>query len=443
MVRFKTCFTARVCIFIICCVFLSSGAQAAHDPLIEILIRKGVLTEEEARQVEREAVALEKQRQEEVVEEVRHDVIPKPLRGLKFRMLSYLDYSTGSHPASEDSQNSYNQFAIKRGYFRVDKEIAPWLAAHLTYDVHQESGGDWKARLKYLYAEFRPGDLGFFTDNRAEAGMGHIPWLDFEEHVNPYRCQGTMAVERAGTFNSADTGLNIRGNLGGRLDDARSTVGNHHYDGRWGTWHLGVYNGSGYHDKEKNGNKVIEGRLTVRPLPEMLPGLQFSYFGLDGEGNEDMTGEGYPDYQVHLGMMSFQHPRFILTTQYFVTHGNKKGSWYDPADGDALWTQGTSVFANFRPPIYGFLPSLDKKINFFLRYDWIDRDKNDKIAVDTSYNMYIVGGAWEVFKGNYLLMDYEWTTFGDDFGTGKSSLPVPGNNPGNENKFQMVYQLKF
>lgn len=49
-------------------------------------------------------------------------------------------------------------------------------------------------RLKYLYAELRPPDAGPFTDMKSEIGMGHIPWLDFEEHINPYRCQGTMPL---------------------------------------------------------------------------------------------------------------------------------------------------------------------------------------------------------------------------------------------------------
>jgi hypothetical protein len=422
--------------------FTAAAAQAAHDPLIEVLIRKGILTEEEARQVEQEAAAMEKERQEQVVEEVRHEVIPKPLRGLRLRMLSYLDYSIGENNNGSGERDSYNKFAITRGYFRVDKEIVPWLHAHLTYDVHQDGDGDWKTRLKYLYAEFRPGDFGFFTDNKAELGMGHIPWLDFEEHINPYRCQGTMAIERAGTFNSADIGLSTRGNLGGRLDDARSTVGNHHYDGRWGSWHVGIYNGSGYHSKEHNNNKVFEGRLSLRPLPDILPGLQFSGFALNGEANNKNTYGDFPDYQAYIGMMSFQHPRLIFTTQYITTRGNKDGTWLD-GSGHALWTQGTSVFLNVKPPIYGFAPSLDRKISLFVRYDWMDRDKSDKVADDTSYSMYIFGSAWEVFKGNYLLMDYELTTYGDDFGYNKKQAPSPGLNPDDEHKFQMVYQLQF
>jgi len=438
--KFTTGIMVSACLF-----FMASGVSAAsnvHDPLVEVLIRKGILTEQEALEIEKEAEILQEQRKQEVAAEAKQKAVPKALKGMKFRMRSYLDYSVGNHPEPDDGQSGYNRFAITRGYFRVDKTMTPWLGAHITTDVHQNSDGDWMVRLKYMYAQFTPSDLGFFTNMKSEIGMSHIPWLDFEEHLNPYRCQGTMAIERAGTFNSADLGVSIRGNFGGKLENAEALLGNHHYNGRWGSWHIGVYNGSGYHDKEDNPNKPFEARLTFRPFPDSFPGLQISGFGLTGGGNERTEYGNYPDYQAYIGMLSYQSPRIIMTSQYITTQGNKDGSWYDDT-GKALWTQGVSLFANYKPPIGAFFPLLDKKFNLFCRYDWMDRDKNDKIADDTAYNMYIMGAAWEVFKGNYILMDYEWTKYGSDFGAKKSSIPDPGRNNGNEDKFQMVYQLKF
>ncbi len=417
------------------------GSQ--YDPLLEVLMKKGIISAQEAAEIEKEARQLEEQKTKQLTNEIKKDAVPKALKGLKFRMLAYLDYSAGEAASSHGGQKSYNRFTIKRGYFRVDKKINSWAAAHLTYDVHQDEYGDWKTRLKYLYAQFKPHDLGLLTNMKSEFGLGHIPWLDFEEHVNPYRCQGTMAIERAGTFNSADLGISIRGYFAGELEDAKAKTGNHHYAGRYGSWHLGVYNGSGYHAKEDNGNKVVEGRITIRPLPDLIPGLQFSYFGLYGEGNHRAEQNGdYPDYQVHMGYASFEHPRIIATAQYFVTEGNKDGKWLKP-NGDALWTENYSFFLNVKPPVYGISPWLDRKLNFFFRYDHVDRDKDNKIASDATYDMYIGGGALELVHGNYLLMDYEYTNYGDDFGNKKSSAPSPDNRPGNEHKFQMVYQLKF
>ncbi len=418
-------------------------AGSTYDPLLQVLIKKGIITEKEAAEIQQEAGRIKKQLQKETAKQVQKEAVPKPLRGLKFQMLSYLDYSAGEKPQSSGGQKSYNRLAIKRGYFRVTKKITSWMGGHLTYDVYQDGDGDWKNRLKYLFAYFKPHDLGLLTEMKAEVGLGHIPWLDFQEHVNPYRCQGTMPIERAGTFNSADLGLSLRGNFGGELEDADIRTGNHHYAGKLGSWHMGVYNGSGYHSKENNGNKVVEGRLTLRPLPELIPGLQLSYFGLYGEGNNksDINGD-YPDYQVQMGYISYEHPRVILTGEYFVTEGNKDGKWLKP-NGDALWTENYSFFVNVKPPVSAMSPWLDRKLNLFFRYDHVDRDKDNKIADDATYDMYIGGGALEVVHGNYILMDYEYTDFGDDFGNEKSAAPDPDNNPGNEHKFQMVYQLKF
>ena len=89
-------------------------------------------------------------------------------------------------------------------------------------------------------------------------------------------------------FSSADIGVNIRGNFGGQLANAKEITGNAGYDGRYGSWHLGVYNGCGYSSAETNyQNKVPEYRVTIRPLPDLLPGFQATYFGLYGQGNSN------------------------------------------------------------------------------------------------------------------------------------------------------------
>jgi hypothetical protein len=155
--------------------------------------------------------------------------IPEALEGLSLSGLAYVDYSNGVQPEPGDGDKSYNDFTLTRGYITLQKTMLPWMSARFTLDIHKESDtGDYNERVKYLYAELRPADIGFLTQMKSEIGLGHIPWLDFEEHINPYRCQGTMAIERAHVFNSADTGISIRGNLGGRLEDAKAKTGNSH-----------------------------------------------------------------------------------------------------------------------------------------------------------------------------------------------------------------------
>ncbi len=407
------------------------------DPLLRVLIKKGILTADEAVQVQAEAKALEEADKQEMVKAVEEKGagVPKGLKDLSIGMLAYVDYSNGQKPLAGGKSDSFNQFSLTRGYLNIKKQLTPWFGVRYTPDITQDDTGDYKFRTKYLYGEFKPGDLGLLTDIKSEVGIGHIPWLDFEEHINPYRCQGTMPIERAGTFNSADAGVSLMGDLGGKLADAEVKTGSHYYNGQYGSWHVGVYNGSGYHAKENNNNKAVEGRLTIRPLPADIPGLQLSYFGIYGEGNKEYNGE-IPDYIVNLGMLSYQHPWFTVTGQYFTTQGNAKGTWVD-AKNDALATAGYSLFGDMK------LPVLEKKLSVFGRWDHFDADADEELAPEAAYDLCLAGLVYDVYKGNLMMLAYETTDYEDDFGPKKGDNPIPGNNLGDDHKVQIVYQLKF
>jgi hypothetical protein len=409
-----------------------------RDPLIDILIRKGVITKQEAEEIEKEAGELENQRQEKIVKEIKDKklAVPKGLKGVKVGMLGYVDYSYGDEPEPSGGESDLNRFKVTRTYLTVKKEILPWFHARVTLDAHQDDTEDFKVRLKYYYAELRPSAFGFLTDMKSEVGMGHGPWLDFEEHINPYRCQGTMAIERAGTFNSADLGISLRGYFGGKLEDAEEKTGSHYYDGHYGSWHVGVYNGPGYHASEKNNNKVIEGRFTLRPLPEVIPGLQLTYLGYFGEGNDDSNPAGdFPDYEVNLGMLSYQNPCLTFTAQYFLTEGNMKGTWVD-LQGDALDTKGYSIFTNVK------LPVLEKKLSLFGRYDYFDQDDDSVIVSDADFDLYNVGLAYNFYKSNLVMLVYETTDYGENAGK-KGKLPGSSTDLGDDSRVQVVLQIKF
>jgi len=405
-----------------------------QNGLLRILQDKGVLTSSEVTRIN---AGGEKKGQPQNKE--KH---PAALQGLSIGLLGFIDYSAGKKAEAGNTSSNYNNFGLTRGYLTVKKKINPWLSARITTDIHRDStagagtNGDYTLRLKYLYAEMKPHDIGPFTAIKMEVGQGHNPWLDFEEHVNPYRVQGTMAVERAGIFNSADLGVSLRGNFGGRLKDAKALTGNSHYNGLYGSWHIGLYNGAGYHGEEANGNKAIEGRLTVRPLPDTLPGLQASYLGMYGEGNKDASPLNNPDFSINLEMLSYEHPLFILTGQYFQTSGNASGSWTAGPNNNSLDTKGYSLFGRVR------LPVINENLSVFGRYDHFDEDADHVIADNTAYDLYIGGLSYDIAKGNQLLFCYETTDFEVNAGR-KHKTPTLGNNLGDEQKIQIAYQLEF
>jgi hypothetical protein len=407
---------------------LKREEENGDDSLLEKLHQKRILTDEEYQELKRE----EENGDESEEREKRLGKLLKYLEGLQIGTLSYVDFSGGER----NDGNSFNRFTITRGYINIKWRLTPWLGFRITPDAHQDASGDFELRLKYLYAEFRPPDLCFFTDMKSEVGIGHMPWLDFEEHINPYRVQGTMFIERARTFNSADVGVSLRGLFGGQLDSEYQDEVSHYYPGRWGSWHFGVYNGGGYHANERNDNKIPEWRISLRPIPDLLPGLQVHYFGLYGKGNRENVSE-FPDYRVNLAMLSYQNQWITFTGQYARTRGNNSGSLVVPGTDDALRGEGYSFFFNTK------LPLCDRKLSAFARYDHFDPDRTNRVtAGDDSYHLANAGLAWEFFGHWMLLLAYERIMYEDNNG-GLGAVPGPNMNLAHDWRVQTALQIKF
>lgn len=337
--------------------------------------------------------------------------------------LWYISYQQGDAYAQVPGETAdYSQFRIKRGYINIQAELQPWLDVRVTPDVVQDQTGDVKVRIKYLYARFKTRGVGILQKPYAQFGVVHMPWLDFEEHVNRFRMQDTMFMERNNLFNSADIGFILGSNFGPDLPGEYRNEVNGSYAGRYGSWQFGVYNGGGFTASEKNNNKVVEARGTVRPLPGSLPGLQLSLFGVHGKGNlpEPPPPAMLPDYDVLAGMVSYEHQYFVLTGQWYGGEGNAAGTAVRP-DGTARPQQGSSYFGELR---------FTGKRNFSLigRYDRFKTDTGD--TQSDLQQRWIVGFAWQMFKNNYWLVDYDRLSH--------SLVEVP-----NEDRFQVTLQISF
>ena len=439
------------------------AASGIEDPLLRILVRKGILTEEEAREIKREAeaeAAREKQARIRAEREKRE-------KAVKVGTLTYLDYSNGYGPFDGGKEDGRSYFAVTRGYLNFKKRINPWLSFRFTPDIHDRNGS-YELRVKYAYAQFDLPDLGILTHLKAEFGQGHFPWLDFEEHINPYRMQGTMAREFFGTFNSADRGISLAGNLGGKLDGdfVRQLTAHYplfnHYAGKYGTFWLSYMNGAGYHGDEVNENKALEGRLTLRPFPHStsgplpLAGLQFSYFFVRGEGNNDNLSWD-PDYSVDLFMLSYQHPWFVVYAQYSTSTGNNDGKWVVDTDGDGLKdteldTKCWSLFADVVLPVFG------EKLHLFGRYDRFDPNDGERFwdgrrwVSDSSDEAehYMLGLAYYLTGKNILMLNFEWINYDRNYRISKDTFSGwgkydPEGTDGLEDGFrvQTVLQISF
>jgi hypothetical protein len=380
----------HVFVLCLCAMLLVAGMAIAadtQDAVVNKLVEKGVLTKEEAA-----SLMGEQQKESKDLEG-----IIKALKGFKFGLLWYLSYQNGER-GDNDNGTGYSQFTIKRGYLTVKKDFLPWLTSRMTLDVTtvkddaaDDYTGSLAVRIKYMYGQFNLPDFAFLTKPFIEFGQVHMPWLDFEENLNWYRCQDTMFVERNNTFNSADVGINFVSLFGGLINEEYQKKVNSAYPGRYGSMALSLMNGAGYHAAENNGNKVLEGRLTVRPLPDIVPGLQLSYFGITGKSNQTTDP---PEWQVNLGFVSFEHEYVVLTGQYYWGKGNQSGA-------DEFKKDGYSFFTELKP---------HKKFSIIGRYDYFNPNKDQK---DDENRRYIAGVAYHLDKQhmNMILLDYDMVDY--------------------------------
>ncbi|MEA1867308.1 MAG: selenite/tellurite reduction operon porin ExtI [Thermodesulfobacteriota bacterium] len=111
-----------------------------QDPLIDILIRKGILTEEEAEKVQKEAVVLKKQRRQEV-QEAAKGIKNKQARGEIgcWTQVWYQFVKDG-----KDDGGDLNDFMARRFYLYLKGDITPYFSffTHIAADRIGQDGLD-------------------------------------------------------------------------------------------------------------------------------------------------------------------------------------------------------------------------------------------------------------------------------------------------------------
>ena len=287
-------------------------------------------------------------------------------------------------------ENRYeNEFTIKRAYITFRQELSPKIDVRFTQDVSiDESGdgeGDIELRLKYAYANYRTPDFGILQASSLRFGVVDRPWIDFEQDINDYRAQKSMFLDQNDFLSSADYGLTFKTSLGPALDAPLSSN-----PGRYGSLALGFYNGGGYSALEQNTNKLIEARLSLRPLPDRLPGLQGSFLGALGSGNIPES----PDFELAGTALSYEAARLDIFLQAFRSTGDGDGRYLKPGSAEAARLQGWSAFAEWKP-------LSQYPIAFTVRADEVvDRDIDKKVVTER------VAGMGYIFEnGSKIVFD--------------------------------------
>ncbi|HKL67302.1 MAG TPA: hypothetical protein VJ877_05370, partial [Bacteroidales bacterium] len=164
---------------------------------------------------------------------------------------------------------------------------------------------------------------------------------------------------------------------------------------RYGSFCVGVYNGGGYHALEENNNKIVEGRLTIRPLPDHIPGVQCTYTFSYGKSNTSSNEAVYALNIFHIASTSKRHK---LMLQYYKGKGGYNGDYINN-EGASMANEGFSGFAELMIPGTNF--------SLFSRYDRLISHQEADLKKQT----YIAGLTYR-FLRNKILLNYDHSNSG-------------------------------
>jgi hypothetical protein len=385
--------------------------------LLNLLQKKGVISQEEANDLMKEVRSNAKKEKTEMKEEMKEAVskgLPKALKGFSFGGTVFSEWAQ----KSVNKGATTNEFNVNRAYLTFKQKFTPWLDARLTTDLFtskdpEDKGNGLEVRMKYAYVGLNL--YGTYT----ELGLVHTPSDDYDGSIWPYRVQGKHFLDNNGLQASADLGIVNKGTFGGTMDQEYQSTVSKAFAGKWGGWMVGIYNGAGYDNSEANTNKAVSGLFYVRPMPsiQVLKGLQLAYYGNYGKSNSNFTTAGrtseFPDWQVNIGQISLQHKLFALLGQYYQGKGTKSST----DENDRKGYVGAA---------YLRIPSMEK-LRVFGKYEYFDPNTNKSNDGQTTY---IAGISYDLTKEFMPFAAWEHRTF-------------EASNGPDYDKFQIGFQLNF
>ena len=285
--------------------------------------------------------------------------LPQWVKNIKFSGYGMLQYQ-GQDPEG----NHTNSFNLRLARFILDGKIGDFDWRAQIQGTNVKGPGEPTVQLVDLYAEWRR-----FPEFKVRAGQFKRAFT-FENPTNPIT-QGWYAYadvinklsgfgDRTGEKSSGgrDIGIQIQGDLFPNANGRRVL----HYQ-------LGVYNGEGINQKDKDNKKDIIGGLWVMPIK----GLRFGAFGWTGtRGELTATDVVYSPSSVEpsaatttVTLKSVRKNRYAISAEYDkdeytfraeYLHSQGWGSdlrWGDKADG---WY------------VFGIVPVIKSKLHAKARY---------------------------------------------------------------------------
>ena len=332
----------------------SAGLAMAQDSktLIDVLIQKGILNQEEAAKIQQEITKTASASQSKTV--------------ISGRI--YVDVSDVSAKTDAGVKVDPSGFGtdVKRFYLGVTHQFDNMWSYNINTDSGYSSGtGATSTYIKtaYVQAKFSPEAI-------VQIGSANEPWIPFVEDAFTLRYVEKTITDRLGVGNSADWGVHFLG--------TNNMV----------SYNFAMVNGGGYKNPSRTNSVDWEGRVSIEPTK----GLVFAVGGYSGYLGKDSNAAPAKQKASRVSLLAaYSTSKLNLGLEYFTEDnwGNTTGVASDSGDGYSAWGQ------------YKF----DKIWSVFGRYehDQLSKDLHPSLRD----NAYILGVQYAAIKGVMLSLVYK------------------------------------
>ncbi len=329
-----------------------------NNALLDLLVRKGLLTTGEAEEVSKEAAA-------EIKRAAAANPVETRISAKLFIDLSNLD---AENSAGGKLSSRGTGLDVKRFYLGVTHVFDNTWSMNINTDsAYSSSTGATSTFIKtaYVQAKFSPEFI-------VQLGSANEPWIPFDEDLYTYRYVENTLIDRLKFGNSADWGVHVLGRSG------------------MVSYNVAVVNGGGYKNPTRSKGMDLEGRVSVEPVT----GLTFAVGSYYGKLGKDV--EGAPSTRTasrYDALVNYATKQFELGAEYF-----SESDWGFTNSASSDKGEGWSVFGRVK---LGDGP-------YWLFGRW-DTDKpSQKLHPNMKENYFNIGFEYVAIKGVNIALVYKY-----------------------------------
>lgn len=340
----------------------SFAAESDVDRLLNLLVKKGVLTAEDAVGFRAE---LAEKKQEEKKEQKEFTVVSaKPIKISGYTQFRY---------RNDQTPKTANGFDIRRARLTVSGDITEKFDYRTQLELAGKSPFLLDAALGYKVNPYLKLTAGQFTIPFSLENVTPDLKLETLNRSQVVEALSARSKDVIGNQTGRDIGIQASGSW---IKDDRALV----------DYAFGIFNGAGINTSDNNEEKDFAGRVVFHPVKGLDVGA--SYY--DGTGNYGTPNKNQNRDRAGLEL-AYAYENLSLKGEYITGKDGKteKNGWYLQAG-------------------YFFIP---QKLQGVVKYDTFDPDTN-KSKDET--NVTTLGLNWSLNKWSFLQVNYEWK---DESGT--------------------------